>query len=55
MSKHQTLDYKVKCELILPVLGVVNGKDDPRVEVILFEGRQHGELTLASQFLDHQL
>lgn len=38
-----------------PVLRVMNGEDDPGVEVILFESHQHGELVLASQFLDHLL
>lgn len=43
------------CNRIIPVLRMMNGEDDPRVEVILFEGHQHGELILASQFLDHLL
>lgn len=38
-----------------PVLRVMNGEDDPGVEVILFESHQHGELVFASQFLDHLL
>lgn len=38
-----------------PVLRVVDGEDDPRVQVILSEGDQHSELILASQFLNHLL
>lgn len=38
-----------------PVLRVMDGEDDPRVQVILFEGDQHSELILASQFLNHLL
>lgn len=38
-----------------PVLRVMDGEDDPRVQVILFEGDQHSELILASQLLNHLL
>lgn len=38
-----------------PVLRVMDGEDDPRVQVILLEGDQHSELILASQFLNHLL
>lgn len=40
---------------IKPVLGVMNGEDDPGVMAILFKGHQHGKLILASQFLNHLL
>jgi len=47
--------FYFECVLSVPVLKVMNGEDDPRVEVILFEGRQHRKLILASQLLDHLL
>lgn len=37
------------------MLGVMDGEDDSGVEVILFEGDQHSELILASQFANHVL
>lgn len=44
-----------KSEQIIPVLRMVDGEDDPRVEVILFQGHQHSKLILASQLLHHLL
>lgn len=41
--------------MTIPVLRMMDGEDDPGVEVVLFEGHQHSKLILASQFLHHLL
>lgn len=42
-------------ERIIPVLRMMDREDDPRVEVILFQGHQHSKLILPSQLLHHLL